>query len=331
MKYTNTQLHHILKQNRDIHFSENTYYQTLLDCIICKELYKILNVEVVDGQPITNLILSSLQYCSLKTNGKYLEEFIDVTKIDTNIECFIMNNIDLIILSISSRRVQTNEILRSIILSIALNSVINPHKEVHIVDLGCSAGLNLFLDKIFVRDTKVFLRLDKLLELDCRLYGREIETVNAPNVTRRIGIDRNPIDLSNPDEELWMMSLIWANDRSRRELLKRSSKALDFKSIEFIEGNYSDSIKELSPLLHSEQQLVIYQSFSFYQLDEDETAMVWKELDDIGKMRDFHFISYGFNRVNKQCEVNIWKYKSGTKCGYTFAQAHHHGKWMNVI
>ena len=129
---------------------------------------------------------------------------------------------------ITTRLVQTNEVLRSALLLPAI--VLAAEKAVGaplaLVGLGASAGLNLFFDR-YGYDYGRGLRcgdLSSLLQLSCELRGSPrppIPTV-MPKIASRIGIDLNPLDVRNHDEYLWLFAQIWPENsfKSRAERLR---------------------------------------------------------------------------------------------------------------
>ena len=114
---------------------------------------------------------------------------------------------------LATRQVQTNDCGRSALIAPGLSWVTARHPgPFALVDVGASAGLNLLCDRY---------RLD---------YGRHGSTgpadspvrvaceviAGAPPVARRltepvlrVGIDRSPVDLTDPDDTRWLLACVW--------------------------------------------------------------------------------------------------------------------------
>jgi hypothetical protein len=120
--------------------------------------------------------------------------------------------------------VQTNEVGRAAGLALAIGGADLPDGT-HLVELGCSGGLNLRLDRF-----------------DVRLGGRSLGTPGAPVVVQpevrgdvpaglrlpavaaRLGLDPHPVDPTTEDGRLTLMSYLWPDQPDR---LARTGAAVD--------------------------------------------------------------------------------------------------------
>jgi hypothetical protein len=115
---------------------------------------------------------------------------------------------------LSQRSTQTNEIRRCVALRLGVDHV---HRHwpgpLALVEVGASAGLNLLFDHYDYR-------LDgeatgaggaSSVAVSCEIRGSSgAELLRpAPTITRRLGIDRHPIDVSEPDARAWLEAFIW--------------------------------------------------------------------------------------------------------------------------
>lgn len=114
-----------------------------------------------------------------------------------------------LVLSQLHRRTQTNEVGRSAVLRAVLAELRRRGLEsVHIVDLGCSAGLNLYLDQFSVGDEP------SELVLTCEQL-RPATFAPIPEIGARVGIDLNPLDLRTPDDARWLRACLWPEEPLR--------------------------------------------------------------------------------------------------------------------
>ncbi len=103
-----------------------------------------------------------------------------------------------------SRFVQTNEVTRAV----AWRLVLPPawaERPVALVDLGCSAGLNLVADRLALGWTTP--------------EGEPVPLVSPGRIVGRFGLDRAPIDPLDPDEALWLRACLWPGQVARRARL----------------------------------------------------------------------------------------------------------------
>ena len=116
---------------------------------------------------------------------------------------------------------QTNEVRRAAVLVAAANWLMDHYPlPLRVSELGASAGLNLGFDQIAVEtDT------GRIGPYDARLTLRPDWTGPFPsrqniNVTDRRGADLRPIDISDADHCLRLMSFLWPDQPERLEATK---------------------------------------------------------------------------------------------------------------
>jgi hypothetical protein len=113
------------------------------------------------------------------------------------------------------RSTQTNEIRRCVALRLGLDYV---HRRwsgpLALVEIGASAGLNLMFDHYgysFGHDQSAAAAGSQVM-VCCTVRGipQGAKLLDAPPpITRRLGIDQHPIDLSDPDARAWLQAFIW--------------------------------------------------------------------------------------------------------------------------
>jgi len=153
--------------------------------------------------------------------------------------------------------VQTNEVSRSIAWQL-VGATLFAGQPIVLVDLGCSAGLNLVAD-----------RIPNLSWVDEK--GAAIELTARANVLRRYGLDRAPIDSRNRDERTWLRACVWPGQEDR---LARLDAALDLADAAHTRGELElcrvDAAKMPSWLAecsakHGQTPILAYQTvFSAY-------------------------------------------------------------------
>lgn len=112
--------------------------------------------------------------------------------------------------------IQTNEVSRAIAWRLPLG-LLRQGEEVVLVDVGCSAGLNLVGDRVE--------------QIWTDAAGAPLTLASTRQVVRRLGLDRAPIDAADPMQAAWLRSCVWPGqlDRQRRldEALERVREARD--------------------------------------------------------------------------------------------------------
>ena len=160
--------------------------------------------------PITNGELISVWSELVRTHGQELSDGLDY-------------------------EVQTNEVARSAGLALGLAST--AFNSARLVELGCSAGLNLRLDQFCIElastgDSEGVGSSSKLLG-DPRSTVRispELRTAapnqlgQLPRVTERIGIDPHPLDATTEQGRLQLLGFVWPDQLQRIERCKAAIK-----------------------------------------------------------------------------------------------------------
>jgi len=133
----------------------------------------------------------------------------------------VLSEPDAIAELLATRFVQTNEVNRAAAIAPLLNLIAQRRDErLALIDVGCSAGLNLLLDRYRIDVGDATLGpLDARLRLEAESRGSRAVTTPADIAWRR-GVDRNPIDVTDADEARWLESLVWPDHPDRLDRLR---------------------------------------------------------------------------------------------------------------
>ncbi len=145
--------------------------------------------------------------------------------------------------SIATRTTQTNEIGRCAVLRPALAHIVRASgtRELALLDFGCSAGLNLGVDRYAYADAatvEVEVEIEVEAEVKVKVAPAAIPTIAcrrvgpvawppdepAPRIVDRLGIDPAPVDVNDARALRWLRACIWPGDRERdRRLLQAAA------------------------------------------------------------------------------------------------------------
>lgn len=112
--------------------------------------------------------------------------------------------------SLTSRKIQTNDVSRAIAWrwpAVALGD-----RPIVLVDVGCSAGLNLIADALD----------PPWKDQD----GKPLSVARRPKIAERIGFDIDPIDARHADESTWLRACLWPGDHARLDRLDEAVDAM---------------------------------------------------------------------------------------------------------
>ncbi|WP_460341507.1 DUF2332 domain-containing protein [Actinoallomurus acanthiterrae] len=115
-----------------------------------------------------------------------------------------------------SRSTQTNEIRRCVALRLGLDHVSRRLPgPLALVEAGASAGLNLLLDRYRYRlgGQETSSAAASPVTIACEVRGGGVPAGQifgpVPEITSRLGIDRHPVDLADPDARAWLEAFVW--------------------------------------------------------------------------------------------------------------------------
>lgn len=129
---------------------------------------------------------------------------------------------------VATRSTQTNEIGRCAVLWPALAVLATWHRrsDIALLDFGCSAGLNLGVDRYGYDYGDLSLGSDSpaVPRIACRCIGGASlpPRTAAPRLVQRLGIDPAPVDLDDAAQRAWLRACLWPGDRERAARLSQA-------------------------------------------------------------------------------------------------------------
>ena len=91
-------------------------------------------------------------------------------------------------------------------------------KAIGLIDVGCSAGLNLNVDRVGITysNGQSLGNPSSPVQLSCSIVGdRPVPTRAMPEVVARIGVDLDPVDVTDADSARWLRACLWPDQRER--------------------------------------------------------------------------------------------------------------------
>lgn len=114
---------------------------------------------------------------------------------------------------ISTRLVQTNHVQRALVLRVGLALVRRATPApVCVVEVGCSAGLNLRADRYaYTVGNATFGEPTSPVHIRADVSGADLlpDMHELPTIADVIGIDLDPPDVSDDDDRAWLRALVW--------------------------------------------------------------------------------------------------------------------------
>jgi len=169
-----------------------------------------------------------------------------------------------------TRRTQTNEPARCATLLPALASIPGP---LAIIEVGASAGLCLHLNRYsYEYGTHHLHGTDPdAPTMSCRVIGGS-PPLTMPNIVWAAGIDLNPLDPTDPDDQSWLQCLVWPDQPQRATRLRA---ALNVAARHPIPVHTGDLVEQLPSLLQQAPPgatVVVFHSAVLAYLDPGRRA-----------------------------------------------------------
>lgn len=263
--------------------------------------------EAPESQPPPNLLLAAVHMLLLEGNDHRLAEFYPTCTDDAihpsgtdplpAFRDFCVANESRLRRISKERRVQTNDVGRSAVLYPSFGHLVRSgaRQPLALVELGSSAGLNLYWDRFTYEyeDYGRYGALDSPVRIESAVRGPIDPPLpeSPPVVEHRVGIDINPLDVTLSDDVTWLRALVIPDHRWRHERLEDAIGLARDDPPDLIEG---DVIRDLDGVLSAvpdELTLCVFSTHTLYQLADAAVRELRDELREYSVQRPIHWLS----------------------------------------
>lgn len=295
------------------------------------------------GQPHANLMLGAVHFLLLRGAKHPLRDFYPnlnggVAKDGDPFPAFrdfcLSHRAELEPL-IATRVTNTNEVGRSGVLHPGFRVAAEEARApLYLIEIGPSAGLNLIWDKYGMRyrkdgETLAAIAPDAPLVIDCELHGDRVPPVGpSPEIAGRVGLELNPVDLSNDDDRDWLRALMWPDQISRAERLDKAIALFAKSRVEIRAGDALALLGDAMAEVPRDAAICVYHTIAIYQFSSAMKAALEDILTVAGVRRPVLRLSYEMEKVGGDCALKLIRYHDGTRDERTLAACHPHGTWL---
>ena len=238
---------------------------------------------------------------------------------------------------IKTRVTNTNEVGRCGTLNAGFRAVAKEAgAPLHLIEVGPSAGLNLIWDRYrirYFRGAEEFFTdvPDAKLTIDVELKGEKIPPHGAaPKIASRVGLELNPVDLSNPDDRDWLRALVFPDRVERFARLEKALAIYETARPQIRFGNALDLLPQTLARIPEHEPVCVYHSFVTYQFDDELRAAFSDLLTVAGLRRPIWRLSLE-GLVTHESPLTLMRYRDGEKQERILAQAQPHGAWLEWL
>ena len=205
---------------------------------------------------------------------------------------------DALVTTMGSRSVQTNEVGRSAAIGAALAGLDTDGRALALVELGPSAGLNLYCDRWHVdwyRDGSPIAGSgpeDSPVRLECELRGPADPPFGGCGpIAVRTGVDTAPIDVTDPDDARWLQACVWPGLTERSERLAAAVAATAHDAPVLVRGDAVDALVPLVAAIDPNLYPVVVSTWAMAYLSAEGRAAIVDGLDRVGAARDLALVT----------------------------------------
>ncbi|MEE9965301.1 MAG: DUF2332 domain-containing protein [Propionicimonas sp.] len=242
---------------------------------------------------------------------------------------------------VTSRVPQTNEIGRSAVLMLGLTQVADEVGALGQVDVGASAGLNLLSDRYRYRwGDQVVGGGD--IEVSCRIDGA-LPTGFPPSdlarIASRVGLDRAPVDIGDPDQVRWLEACVWPDQADRFVRLRAAlDQAVALRPL-VVAGDAVDDLAATVARIDAGHP-VITTSWVLNYLDQTDQARFWAQLNALGRQQDLSWVAYEAPDLTRGLSwpeshaheslsvLRVARWRHGRLDDAVVGRGHPHGYWL---
>jgi hypothetical protein len=330
---------------KDARRTGSVLYARLAQAIGGDEAMKALAARARPGQPHANLLLGAVHFLILRGARYPLARFYPTVGGTVSAEAedpypdfrdFVAQHRASIEALIEARVTNTNEVGRSALLHPGLRVIAGQvDAPLGLIEIGPSAGLNLIWDSYGVRYTEdgeavATVHADAPLVIDCALRGKAVPpTGPAPRIASRLGLELNPVDLSNDDDRDWLRALIWPDQVARLERLDRAIALFRAHKPPILAGDALALLPDVLARVPRDQVPVVYHTIAVYQFSHEMREALESMLVIAGLRRPVWRLSFEFD--GSLYVLSAVRYADGTREETRLANCHPHGTWLEWL
>jgi hypothetical protein len=295
---------------------------------------------VQPGQPPANMLFGAVHFLLLRGAQHPLRGFYPnlTKKISSGdpfpaFRDFCFGNRAAITALLKTRVTNTNEVARSALLYPGFAALAREAPQpFHIVEVGPSAGLNLYWDRYgyrYSRNGKAILGgvKDAELVIETPLKGECVPPLDPPpRVGQRIGIERSPVDLANADDRDWLKALVWPDHGQRFRRLELALQVNAPWPHDIRAGDAASLLPDVLAEIPEDQTLCVYHTITLYQF----TAEMQRAFEDILILASVRrpLFRLSLERANGDFPLTLTRYEGGTATAKVLAIGGPQGAWL---
>jgi hypothetical protein len=194
-----------------------------------------------------------------------------------------------------TKGVQTNEVRRCAALWAAFTEALEvADGPLALIELGCSSGLNLVFDRYGYRysDGRTAGDTSSSLTIECRIDGDGSPPLaDEIPVSFRIGIDHDPVDLSDAEQISWMRACIWPDHGERLRMFDAAVEIARSDPPNVIQGDMVDTVASAVDMAPDNSTVCVFSTSAIAYLRRARREELADLLSELSKKRPILWVT----------------------------------------
>ena len=199
---------------------------------------------------------------------------------------------------------------------------------VGLIDVGCSAGLNLNVDRVGITYSNGQSLGDPSspVQLSSSVVGdRPIPTRAMPEVVARVGVDLDPVDVTDADDARWLRACLWPDQPERVARLEAEMALAAAAPPLLLQGDAAEVVPDAIARVPADALPVVTTTWALshfllesrlrflHRLDEAAAgrAMAWVSAEGVGVARRYRHLAIAAPLATAS---SAWRCSTGRCC-----------------
>ena len=217
---------------------------------------------------------------------------------------------------------------------------------VGLIDVGCSAGLNLNVDRVGLTygNGQSLGDPSSPVQQSASVVGdRPLPTRAMPEVVARVGVDLDPVDVTDADDARWLRACVWPDQPERRARLDAEMALAATSPPVLLEGDAVDVLPGAFALVPTDALPVVTTTWTLSQFPLESRLRFLRCLDEAARDRAVAWVSVegvgvapamptlGDRRASGHSIVGLATFDASTLRAEAVGRCHGRGRWLSWL
>ena len=253
---------------------------------------------------------------------------------------------------LSTRTTQTNEVGRCGLFLPVFGMLADEVGLLGHIDVGTSGGLNLLLDRYQYRyrsdddgpasvSGTTTVGGPSTVVLDVSTRGVVPVPRTMPTIGARVGIDREPVDVTDPIESRWLEACVWPDQADRFHRLRAAIELATTARPAVRSGDAIAALRTAVAEVATRCHPVVTNSWVLNYLTPAQRVAYLHELEGLGAQRDLSWVFAESPELVPELPIDddlvgadvtamtLVRWRDGVRTSETLAVCHPHGYWIH--